>query len=522
MEPRTVDSSVSEDAGDYTIVIDHLFGFHRGSRQLIAGDRFAIGSSSDATVHFPAAREPAVAPIHATIVRDGEVFELQAVDDELVQVNGARIVRHVLNSGDVIVIGSQGPVLRFRAYDGIRNKYKTIPEAIADCRDAARHEKDSLIGRIIAFTRSMPHEMLRQTAPWTRKTSFALTSLLVVTTIFLAVRSFQLEDELDDQAEQVLSLVQANDESMTNEELRRLQGELESRLSSTMERVQALEAFTAAGRKVVAMAAESVMLLQGEFGFVGPEGRELRLVIGPNGLPLVDRNGNPVVRPDGTGAPYRNQFTGTGFLVSSGGLLLTNRHVAAPWEFDPSAVAVTRMGFTPVLHRMIGYFPNMPASFDVTLLTASTTEDLAILRCEGDLEGIPALQLGTGSVVAGDEVIVLGYPTGIRALLARTDLNFVNKLLEESKRDFWYIARRLSEEGHIAPLATRGIVGQVTRTNVVYDAVTTHGGSGGPVLSLAGEVVAINTAILSDFGGSNLGVPVEAAIRLLDAATKPG
>jgi S1-C subfamily serine protease len=170
---------------------------------------------------------------------------------------------------------------------------------------------------------------------------------------------------------------------------------------------------------------------------------------------------------------------------------------------------------------MIGYFPNVSRSFDVSLLTASTTEDLAILRCDGDLHGIPALELGAGSVVAGDEVIVLGYPTGIRALLARTDLDFVNKLLEESKRDFWYIARRLSEEGHIAPLATRGIVGQVTRTNVVYDAVTTHGGSGGPVLSLSGEVVAINTAILSDFGGSNLGVPAEAALRLLELATRP-
>jgi S1-C subfamily serine protease len=308
---------------------------------------------------------------------------------------------------------------------------------------------------------------------------------------------------------------------MTNEELVVLQAELESRLSSTLERVQALEALTAAGRKVVAMAAESVILLQGEYGFLGPDDQPLRIVLTPAGNPLLDRNGNPVVRPDGTGAPYRNQFTGTAFLVSSGGLLLTNRHVAAPWEYDPNAIAVMRTGFRPVLHRMIGYLPNVSESFEVDLVTASTTEDLALLRCKGDLKDLRPLELGTTSVSPGDEVIVLGYPTGIRALLARTDVGFVNKLLEESKRDFWYIARRLSEEGHIAPLATRGIIGQVTPTNVVYDAVTTHGGSGGPVLSLSGQVVAVNTAILTDFGGSNLGVPVEAAHRLLERATRP-
>ncbi len=521
MESESAQTDGTNETGNQTIVIDHLFGFHRGSRQLVAGDRITIGSSSNATIHFPAAHEPAVAPHHAAIVRHDGVCELIVADGEHAQVNGIETTRHLLSSGDVIVVGAHGPVLRFRVYDGIRNKYKTIPEAIADCRDSARHQKNSVVGRAIAFIRAMPHEMLRQTAPWTRKMSFALTTLLVFSTIYLVVRSFQLAGELDEQAEQVLSLIQANDESMTNDELRVLQSELESKLSTTLERVEALEALTAAGRKVVASSAESVMLLQGEYGFVGPEGRELRFVITPGGQPLMDRKGYPVVRPDGTGEPYRSQFTGTGFLVSSGGLVITNRHVAAPWEFEPSAVAVLSMGYQPVMNRMIGYFPNVSKAFDIKLVLGSSTEDLALLRCEGDPKDIPPLQLADASVSPGDEVIVLGYPTGIRALLARTDLHFVNQLLEESKRDFWYIARRLSEEGRIAPLATRGIVGQVTPTAVVYDAETTHGGSGGPVMSLSGEVVAINTAILTDFGGSNLGVPVDAARRLLDLATRP-
>ena len=64
-----------------------------------------------------------------------------------------------------------------------------------------------------------------------------------------------------------------------------------------------------------------------------------------------------------------------------------------------------------------------------------------------------------------------------------------------------------------------GIVGQVTSNYVVYDAETTHGGSGGPVIGRDGQVVAINAAILNDFGGSNLGVPVEWALLLLHEAT---
>jgi S1-C subfamily serine protease len=92
--------------------------------------------------------------------------------------------------------------------------------------------------------------------------------------------------------------------------------------------------------------------------------------------------------------------------------------------------------------------------------------------------------------------------------------------MRQPQADFWSVTASLSKGGLIAPLASRGIVGQVTNAAVVYDAETTQGGSGGPVLDLTGEVVAVNAAILPEFGGSNIGVPVSAARELLDGAGK--
>lgn len=50
---------------------------------------------------------------------------------------------------------------------------------------------------------------------------------------------------------------------------------------------------------------------------------------------------------------------------------------------------------------------------------------------------------------------------------------------------------------------------------IVYDAVTTSGGSGGPLFNHSGKVIGVNFAVLKGFGGSNLAVPVRYADELL-------
>jgi S1-C subfamily serine protease len=49
----------------------------------------------------------------------------------------------------------------------------------------------------------------------------------------------------------------------------------------------------------------------------------------------------------------------------------------------------------------------------------------------------------------------------------------------------------------------------------VYDAQTTSGGSGGPLLNTSGGVIGVTFAIVKGFGGSNFGVPVHFAEPLL-------
>jgi len=58
-------------------------------------------------------------------------------------------------------------------------------------------------------------------------------------------------------------------------------------------------------------------------------------------------------------------------------------------------------------------------------------------------------------------------------------------------------------------------IGDVLKDKIVYGAATTVGGSGGPLFNRNGKVIGVNSAILKDFGGSNLAVPVRYADELL-------
>jgi S1-C subfamily serine protease len=72
----------------------------------------------------------------------------------------------------------------------------------------------------------------------------------------------------------------------------------------------------------------------------------------------------------------------------------------------------------------------------------------------------------------------------------------------------------------IHPLITQGHIGDVLEDKIVFDAQTSRGGSGGPLLNRDGKVIGVTFAILSGFGGSNFGIPIRFSGSLLSAAPK--
>jgi serine protease Do len=498
-------------------VIVHLSGARRGTTQRLRGDRLRIGTGPEVEVHV--AHEPSVASHHATLVRNGSTYELETEEEHPVWINGKPEEHRVLASGDVLEIGRDGPLLRYRLYPPGSRAYKSPAEAFSDCVECARHGSTTPMGRAAFLLTGTPRELATQTSVKFRALMiFAL--LAVVLAVTLLARAYtRLENRVEQEALRLRGITEVLAESekdLSREEIAAIRTELTTALT----RVEALEARTDAPARVVAASSKSIVFLQGAYGFIDAGTRKpLRFAgIGPDGAPLIGLEGAPLVGLEGDGPRLEAMFTGTAFVATETGLLLTNRHVALPWAYDEGAQILFAQGLLPVMNRFIGYLPGIAEPFGVGLVLASDHSDMAVLAYESVTDGIAPLEMSKESPDAGDEVIVLGYPTGIRALLARADESFVAELASGMEMDFWSIAQRLSSAGHISPLASRGIVAQVNPTAVVYDAETTRGGSGGPVLDLDGRVLAVTSAIVPEFGGSNLAVPAIQGQLLLERA----
>ena len=134
-------------------------------------------------------------------------------------------------------------------------------------------------------------------------------------------------------------------------------------------------------------------------------------------------------------------------------------------------------------------------------------------HCPGN--SFEPVTFGNRPLGPGEQVVLLGYPTGLKALMARTSDAFSDQL-KEQQLDVWEVAGALARNDLIQPLASLGIIGQVTENVIAYDADTTRGGSGGPVLNDRGQLVGVVSAIIPEYGSSNLGVPVSLVRKLLD------
>ncbi|MGD0650296.1 MAG: trypsin-like peptidase domain-containing protein [Verrucomicrobiia bacterium] len=157
--------------------------------------------------------------------------------------------------------------------------------------------------------------------------------------------------------------------------------------------------------------------------------------------------------------------TGTGFLVSSDGKLITNHHVI---EGAASAVAKAENG---------GLFPIEG------VLADDPKNDLVLLKLTG--KDLPFLTLGNSEKIeVGTRIAVIGSPLGLEGTLSEGIVSAVRE--GENKERMLQITAAIS-----------------------------HGSSGSPVLDAKGEVIGVATALLREGQSLNFAIPVDAAQYLL-------
>jgi S1-C subfamily serine protease len=163
------------------------------------------------------------------------------------------------------------------------------------------------------------------------------------------------------------------------------------------------------------------------------------------------------------------------------------------------------------------YFPASSQGIPARVERISTQADLATLKLQTPPPPHTALleiDDRSEASVTGDPVVLIGYPTGIEGILARAGSDVTRKVAENA-HGVTQIVSQLAAQHLVRPTTTQGHIGDVLKDKVVYDAATTSGGSGGPLFNRDGKVTGVNFAILSDFGGSNLAVPVRYAGELV-------
>jgi DNA-binding response OmpR family regulator len=320
----------------------------------------------------------------------------------------------------------------------------------------------------------------------------------------------QQKEQLKQQTEELRKKLSAPDGGDVNA--------LRHQLEEATGRLTKLEGSSQAAEAIIRDYASSVCLLHVSVAFNEKDsGKRLRYGgIDSDGTPLKDSEGHTVYTTEGRAPELRADYFGSGFIAAEG-KIITNHHVVQPWWQNEDLGSASEQGLVPVIAEMTAYFPGEASGISVGISQISQEADLAVVH--GDLSELkrPILRLDSskGAAVSGEALISFGYATGIDAILARAGDETVHQIVKISGGDPKLVLAELAKRKLIRPLVTQGHVGDVLPDKIVYDAQTTSGGSGGPLLNPEGGVIGVTFAVVRGFGGSNFGVPIRYATSLL-------
>jgi len=181
--------------------------------------------------------------------------------------------------------------------------------------------------------------------------------------------------------------------------------------------------------------------------------------------------------------------TGSGFLVSPSGLIVTNRHLVRDWEYNNQPNTTGRVTNIQVVlpHQR----PEDAVPAEIHKLGADSSIDVAVLKIAGsNAPSVHGIEPDINATTQGDEVVVIGYPLGL-------------DLIEKTN------------DSRIDSSLSTGVVSRVGRDFIQLNLHAYHGGSGGPVLNRRGEVIGILTATVNNAQDIALSTPISAALSLV-------
>lgn len=211
------------------------------------------------------------------------------------------------------------------------------------------------------------------------------------------------------------------------------------------------------------------------------------------GVPVSNTTANPVSNQTGTPTTtvgqvakaalptvvqvsvdsYQGKSVGSGVILSSDGLILTNNHVISDATDGNGQITITF---------------NDGKTAQASIVGADTDSDLAVIKAQG-VSGLATASLGdSDKVQVGDTVVAIGSPDGLQSTVTSGIVSALNRQVTVSSQS----ASRFSGGGS-----------QVTYKAIQTDASLNPGNSGGPLLNASGQVIGINSAIYSPTSSYN-------------------
>ena len=185
--------------------------------------------------------------------------------------------------------------------------------------------------------------------------------------------------------------------------------------------------------------------------------------------------------PGGNGGAIRERSLGSGVIVDAKGYIVTNRHVVEKAD----RIRVKLQDDPPgVLH-------------DAKVVGLDTETDLAVIKIDGD-KMLPTAKLGNSdSMQVGDWVLAVGSPFGLSETVTA---------------------------GIVSATGRNIVPGRQFQSFIQTDAAINPGNSGGPLVNMAGEVIGINTAILTDtnaYAGVGFALPSNTVVQVYNQLIGP-